>query len=900
VIKSASVIALLVLAFVIARPVPAELQVRAEYDVGALGLLQSLRRLQTTASVMHTGAHPDDEDSALIARLARGDYARVVYLSLNRGEGGQNTIGSELFEPLGIIRTEELLQARRLDGGQQLFTRAFDFGFSRTRAESTAIWGEEPLLDDMVRAIRTFRPLVVISRFSGTPADGHGHHQLAGYLTPIAVARAADPAAFPAQIAEGLRPWRTLKVYVGEGFQPSASQPGQAPALRIDTGRFDPLLGRSYFEIAMEGRSQHRSQHQGALELRGPRTSGVRLLSSLVDGANAATGDSVFSGLDTSIAGIPQLAGAPAGTLSADLTAIQGAVDNAIAAYRPFAPADIIAPLAQGRRALTAAQSHVGTIPLDPGIKADLDFQLTLKAAEFDEALTRAAGVVIDTLADRETVAPGETFNVTVQAFYPPGSPVEVGAVQLRAPAGWHVETGDAPAARSVQSIGRGGAEIARNTTRFRVTVPPDALPTEPYWLTKPRNGALFEWPAGSPKGQPFGPSPLQAVIASRIGGAEVTRTQDVEFRFADPARGELRRRLDVVPPISVAVNDPLIITQAVPQRTTREVIVGAENLVPATQKGSLTLRVPDGWSVKPIEQPFSLDAAGDRMSARFTLSIPASAAVKEYRLEAIATVGDHRYTQTLHTIAYPHIQTHRFYTPAVADVQVIKLRVPSVRVGYVMGTGDDVASAIRLMGIPVTLLDSDALTTGDLSRFDTIVVGIRASEVRPDFVANHKRLLQWVESGGTLIVQYQAPDYAERGLPPYPARIAPPTNDARVTDERAPVSILQPEHQVFTTPNRIAVEDWSGWVQERSVNDWTTFDPRYTALLESHDPGATPQRGGEEIARIERGYYVYTAYAWFRQLPAGVPGAYRLFANLLALGEQHRTPPRSRPASKP
>ncbi len=271
-------------------------------------------------------------------------------------------------------------------------------------------------------------------------------------------------------------------------------------------------------------------------------------------------------------------------------------------------------------------------------------------------------------------------------------------------------------------------------------------------------------------------------------------------------------------------------------------------------------------------------------------LTIPPAPAAGSFRLEAVATVGDRHYSQTLRTIAYSHIQTRRFYTPADATVAVIKLSVPAVRVGYIMGTGDDVASTIKLMGVPVTMLDADALSTGDLSRFDTIVVGIRASESRPDFIANHKRLLEWVNSGGALIVQYQAPDYADRGLPPFSARIAPPTNDARVTDEHAPVTVLDPSHPAFTTPNRIVDSDWSGWVQERSVNDWTTFDPRYTALLESHDPDVAPQRGGEVVARVGRGFYVYTAYAWFRQLPAGVPGAYRLFANLLALGQEHRT----------
>ena len=882
----------LVVAFAVAMVLPATplMQVRAEYDIGVLGLQQALLRLPQTASVLHTGAHPDDEDSALIARLARGDHARVAYLSLNRGEGGQNTIGPELFEPLGVIRTEELLQARRLDGGQQFFTRAFDFGFSKTREETEAFWGEEPILDDMVRAIRTFRPLVVISRFTGTAADGHGHHQESGYLTPIAVTRAADPAAFPDQLAEGLRPWRVLKVYVGAG--PQATGDPNA-TVRVDTGAFDPLLGRTYYEIAMEGRSQHRSQHQGALELRGDRSSVLRLLDSIVKPGLTGGTDGLFAGIDTSIAGIAQLAGAPSGTLSAEFAPVQAAVDRALTTYKPFSPADTIPALTEGLAALRIAQARVPRLGVDDSIKAELVFRLKLKADDFEDAIVRAAGLVVDPLADRETVAPGQAAAVTVRSFFPAGAPVQVLGAALHAPDGWDVESGAAPAAPAGGGPGgvRGG-ETAQHTAQFRVTVSSDAVPSQPYWLTTPRTGALLAWPDGSPKGEPFGPSLLDASVDARINGVLLTLHRPVEFRSADPARGELRRRVDVVPALSVAMNDPLMIVPVSPRTTEREVVVRAEALTPAALHGTIRLQVPSGWTVRPADAPLSLEAAGERATARFTIGVPASAAAGEYRVDALATVGDRLYRQTLQTIAYPHIQTHRLYTPALANVRVVALAVPSVRVGYVMGTGDDVAAAIKLMGVPVTMLDAEALTSGDLSPFDTIVIGIRASETRPDFVANHKRLLQWVESGGALIVQYQAPDYADRQLPPFPARIAPPTNDARVTDERAPVTILKPDHPAFTTPNRIDVSDWADWVQERSVNDWTTFDPRYTGLLESQDPGSPPQRGGEDIAQVGRGVYVYTAYAWFRQLPAGVPGAYRLFANLLALGQAHRQAP--------
>ena len=839
--------------------------------------MQSLLRLQTTASVLHTGAHPDDEDSALIARLARGDHARVAYLSLNRGEGGQNTIGPELFEPLGVIRTEELLQARRLDGGQQLFTRAFDFGFSKTRAETAAFWGEETVLEDMVRAIRTFRPLVVVSRFAGTPADGHGHHQLAGYLTPIAVARAGDPQAFPDQLAEGLRPWRTFKVYASEGFRPAT---GDAPAtLRLDTGHFDPLLGRSYFEIAMEGRSQHRSQHQGALELRGDRTTGVRLLTSSV---SAGITDPLFAGIDTSITGIARLAGAPPGTMSAELEGVQSAAEQSVSQFAPLKPGGVVPFLIAGLRAVRAAQARTAGLPIDAPVKAELAFRLSLKAADFEDALTRAASLIVDPLADRETVTPGDVLTVAVRTFIS-DVPVQIVDVRIDAPGGWSVESIDPPDARSGGGPGR-FVENPKHAAYFRVTVPPGAAPTQPYWLTEPREGALFTWPAGSSKGEPFSPALLEAVVVVNIEGIRMALRRPVEFRAVDPARGELRRRIDVVPVISVAVNEPLIVVPLPSRRTAteREVVIRADNLVAAKAEGTFTLQVPPGWSVRPTRAPFSLEAAGERAMARVTVVVPASALAGEYRVEAVATTGGRAYHDTLRTVAYPHIQTHRLYVPATMNVRVMDLAVPTVRVGYVMGTGDDVPAAIGLMGIPVTLLDSDALTSGDLSHFETIVIGIRASEVRPDFVANHKRLLRWVQDGGALIVQYQQPDYVDRQLPPFPARVG-----ARVTEEGAPVVILAPDHPAFTTPNRISAADWLNWVQERSVNNWSTFDGRYTSLLESHDSGEAAQQGGEVIAQIGRGVYVYTAYAWFRQLPAGVPGAYRLFANLLALGRR-------------
>ncbi len=376
---------------------------------------------------------------------------------------------------------------------------------------------------------------------------------------------------------------------------------------------------------------------------------------------------------------------------------------------------------------------------------------------------------------------------------------------------------------------GRGAPETARHEATFAVAVPADARPTEPYWLAMARQGALFNWPDDAPKGQPFGAPPLEAIVETAIGTSTITLRRPVEFRTADPVRGELRRRVDVVPAISVAVDASLAVVPTSGSSTRRDVIVEAENLSRSGLQGTLRIRVPAGWSVEPAEAQLELTRAGERASARFAVTVPARAAAGRYNLEATASARGVDYTRTATTIAYPHIQTHRLYTKAVTGVEVLDLRTSQVKVGYITGTGDEVAAAIRLMGLPVTLLDADMLAMGDLSQFDTIVVGIRAAEVRPDFVANHRRLMQFVENGGALIVQYQPPDYPSRGLPPFPAEVG-----TRITDENAQVTLLQPGHRVFTTPNRIVPSDWNAWVQERSVNSWATFDPRYVPARRS------------------------------------------------------------------
>ncbi|MFI5079083.1 MAG: PIG-L family deacetylase, partial [Vicinamibacteria bacterium] len=498
---------------------PAGAQVRPIYDMGAAGLVQLLERLRTTASVLHTGAHPDDEDSSFLARMARGDHARAGYLSLNRGEGGQNIIGTELFDALGVIRTEELLQARRLDGGEQFFTRSFDYGFSKTRAEAAAKWDEQAVLGDMVRVIRGFRPFVVYARFSGTPQDGHGQHQMAGYLTPLAFRAAADPAQFPEQIAEGLRPWQAKKLYRGAPFR---ADPANPPTTDVQTGIVDRALGRTYAEIAAEGRSQHKSQEMGGIEPMGPAASGLILLSPAPAAGAVARERSVFDGLDVSLPGLAAIAGLPAGSLGAELAAIETAARQALSTYQPLDPSRIVPPLADGLAATRAARRALQGLDASRDAKADADFLLAVKERDFTDALVRAAGVVVDPLSDTETVTPGGSLTVSARTFLANPGLVTLTGTVLRVPAGWRVAPAPPPANTPNQGP-PGRREVPTDEACYAVTVAANAPLTQPYFLREPRRGDMYQWPASADRSMPFDAPLLTAEVSAQIGGQAVT-----------------------------------------------------------------------------------------------------------------------------------------------------------------------------------------------------------------------------------------------------------------------------------------------------------------------------------------------------------------------------------------
>ena len=851
-------------------PLATKAQVRPIYNNGAIGLGQMLKRLQTTASVMHTGAHPDDEDSGLLAYLARKEQARTSYLALNRGDGGQNVIGDELFEPLGVIRSEELLQARRLDGGEQLFTRVMDYGFSKKREEAARIWGEELTLGDMVRAIRLFRPLVIISRFSGTPVDGHGQHQLAGYLTPIAFKAAADPKMFPEQFKEGLKPWQVKKLYVSQSFQQNANN---VPTLTINTGEYDSLIGRSYFEISMEGRSQHKSQEMGVLELRGKQTSGMRLIENLGNKSDKESG--VFDGLDTSIKGIAALTNNSEESFAKKLAELQETAETALKSYEPFAPQKLVPALAKGYKQAVEAEWSTRN--------PDSKMLLRQKQNEFAKALQMAGSVVVDALFDTETIVAGDSANVGVRVFAPENADLKVKAVSLKTPKGWTAETSPEPTQQ--ENNFRPRRENAFNASFFTIVSAKDAKSTEPYWLENPRNkNYTFDWSApDAAKNLPFQPALVTAEIKMEIGGQEITVEREVQYRYSDDIRGELRRDLNVVPAISISLDQKILIVPTGSRPQKKRLVMSITNYSQKPIRGMVSLNFNSSKELKytASSPTFDLKSKGEKTAITFDVEIPAKGKAEEFEIYGQAMVGEGLYTQEMQTIAYPHIQTHRLYSRAMTKVNVLDLKIAPVKVGYIMGSGDKVSQAIQRMGLDVSMLSEKDLSTGDLARFDTIVVGIRASQVRPDFVANNGRLNDFVKNGGTLIVQYQQNEYVRMNLPPLPAKM---DSNIRTVEENAPVKILQPTNPVFNFPNKITDADFANWVQERNLYTFTSFDDKYIPLLETHDEGEAESSGGMLYAEIGKGKYIYTAYSWFRQLPVGNSGAYRIFANMLSL----------------
>jgi LmbE family N-acetylglucosaminyl deacetylase len=844
---------LLIIAALLAVPKAPFRGAEISEDRGAMGLAQVLNRLDVIGSVLHTGAHPDDENSALLAWLARGQGVRTAYLSATRGEGGVNLIGSELFEALGVIRTEELYGARRLDHAQQFFTPNYEFGFSKSADDTFSKWPRDQVLGDFVRVIRYFRPEIIISRFTGTPRDGHGHHQVAGIITQEAFKVAADPSRYP----EYGKPWQAKKLYLNGGMGNEQNPP---PGPSINVGEFDPALGRSYSQVASEGRSLHRSQAQGSAQDPGPRQTRLQLVQNTI---NSTVDAPLFQGVLYKLPDLAQLEPALEPRL-ADLEQRIVALRQKVNLIRP---SEIVPDLASALRVFQQLKANASN--------EHVQFLLQQKEEDFHEALRLAAGLVFDVLVSDDTVVPGQEFNLTVSVIN--GGPLTFGSFRpvTELPPGWTI-TADG----TTGSLQPG----QRLDQKFKVKVGTKADFTQPYWLRQPRSGDRFVWPTVPPGTLPADEVLLRTQGELEYQGATIVMKKAADFRRVDRVVGEQRVALKVVPALSVVVS-PEIAMVPVKGMRRKEFTVTVENQQPGVMTGEVSLILPAGFNDAPASRSFNITQQGEKASLQFMVSVPAAAG--DYVVRAVAKSGGLEFNNGYTTIAYPHIETRNVYAPAESKVEVFDVATTVSSVGYVEGTGDAIPDALRQLGITVTMLSPKDIATGDLSKYPAIVLGVRAYAVRDDLRAYNKRLLDYVANGGTLVAQYnRANEVGNTQIAPYPITMANvnQNNTERVTHEDAPVKILDPASAILNVPNKISEKDFDGWVDERGTFFLRSWDGQYSAPLETADPGEAGRAGGLVAAKYGKGTYIYTGYSFFRELPAGVKGAYRLFANLVSV----------------
>lgn len=797
----------------------------------AAALQQALDQLQVLGSVLYVAAHPDDENTAALACFSKGRNLRTAYLSLTRGGGGQNLIGTEQGDALAVLRTQELLAARRLDGAEQYFTRAVDFGFSKTPEETLAIWGHEAVLADVVWTLRKLRPDVIITRFSPQPGGTHGHHTASAILALEAFTAAADPARFPEQLAQ-VRPWQAKRI-LWNSFRPQAERERQLPGsyVTLDVGQYDPLLGKSYTELAAESRSMHRSQGFGALAGRGERLEYFDLL------AGQPFKTELLEGVDLSWGRLP--GGAPVGEL----------LSKARSAYRPEHP-EAIVPL------LLDAKAALERLAPEPWVE--------VKRAELTEALRCAAGIWAEAIAERQSTAVGEPLPVKASILVRGKLPLTLERVTL----------GEVRDKRLPLAVNQPVTE------RFELTLPPGTAISQPYWLREPRWEGLDAAAPPALAGLAEGPPIASATFRLSAQGTPFELTVPVRYRFRDPVLGERYHPVAALPPVMVNLEEPVQIFGDGAAREVAMVVVAGK----AKAAGQLRLQAPVGWRVAPEVLSFSLAAPGDEVRLTARLTPPATAQAGELGVR-VTLDGASFPAQGVVRVAYPHLPLQTFFPPARAKAVRLDLRREGRRIGYIMGAGDEVPRSLRPLGYEVDLLTDEALASADLSGYDAIVLGIRAFNTRPRLAQLHGRILDYVAAGGTEVVQYNVDQgLVTPELGPFPFRLS----RTRVCEEAAPVTFLAPDHPALNWPNRITPADFQGWVQERGLQFAEAWDPRYLPLLATGDPGEPASGGGLLVAAHGKGRFVYTGLSFFRQLPAGVPGAYRLFANLLALGQRH------------
>ncbi len=919
---------------------------------GHVSLGLALRKLTVSGTFMQAPAHPDDETNALFAYFGYGLGLRVIDLQNNRGDGGQNEIGPELFHDMAVLRTSELLAAHRIDGAEQYFTRAIDYGYSFDPEEVINKWGRKEIVGDYVRLIRTLRPDVTLT-MNIQGGGGDRAHEATTVLFRDAYKAAGDPNMYPEQIREeGLRPWQPKKLYfpggrgaipagggrgaagasgaapaaggrgagaagrggrggaagasggqqvaagrggpgAGRGAQGASGAPAGPPMTPVNTQMYDTLLGRTYAEIGSDARSYHKCQGANGLPPlpggAGGRGGGgfgggggYALQDTTIPGQLQKVETSMLDGVDYSLTALASYAGAnPPAALSAALVGILSDAKQAQKFFADGNDAATAAPVEAGLVALRALRAKLPSMGLNDTARYEIDYRLKTKERDYEDAVLAANGVTFDAIADDGLVIPGQPIRLSLLAVNRGAGDLNVTGVSI---AGFDSPAACAPATTKKDAV---------YTCTSEAHIPKDAKPTTPYFTDNywkhTDNLAMQIFDPSVEFGVPFAPSPFRVTFHMKFGNAEVTKELPVEYRYVkDLYFGDKRMELNVVPDFSVKVDPGLAVIPAPngAKSVAREIHVTVTNGIKGTAQAAVALELPAGWKATPASVPLAFAHEDESLSARFEVTAPATVKVGQYSLHAVVTsaaTGDRKFSTGYKEIEYPHIQRRQVIEQAETTLKVVDVKViPNIKVGYINGVGDQVPPALEQLGAKVSFIDQDEMAFGDLSKHDVIITGVRAYERRADLRAYNRRLLDYAERGGTVIVQYNKMEFNQAEYGPYPAKVS----SNRITDERAPVNLLVPGDQVFNFPNKIGPPTWEKWTQERGLYFLGEKDPKYVDLVAMTDP--FKDNPGEKLgslveAKFGKGRWFYLGLGLWRQLPAGTDGAYQLLANLIS-----------------
>lgn len=796
-------------------------------------ILQSLKKLNTVGSVLYIAAHPDDENTRLLGYLAKERNLRTGYLSLTRGDGGQNLIGKEQGEPLGLIRTQELLAARRIDGAEQFFTRANDFGFSKNPKETFSIWNKDSILADVVLAIRKFKPDVIICRFPTTGEGGHGHHTASAILALEAFDAAADPSKFPEQLTY-TQVWQAKRIFWNT-FNFGGTNTTAPDQLKIDVGVFNPLLGKSYGEIAADSRSMHKSQGFGSAKARGESIEYFKQLK----GDKAST--DLFEGINQTWGRFTSTA------------YLQKTIDDCIKKYNPQSPEKIISDLVAIYKQLKQLDES------DVNIK----YWKQLKLKETETLLLTCSGLWAEAYAADYKAVPGNDVFITTQIIVRNNCEVKLNSISFFNQA----DTATAKILKQNELLTFKHKEKLASTTPF----------SNPYWLNEKHAIGMYAVNNKQLIGKPENDGFAKVIFDVSIYDLNLKIERGLVYKYTDPVKGEVYRPFEILPPATINISDKVFVFSSDnPKDVTFTVKANSTNV-----NGTVQLKVPEGWIVQIKNPDFKLVANGDEAIVEATITPKKNST--DGKLQATLNINGTTFTKSIKRIEYDHIPYQFILSDAEAGLVHVDLKKTGNIIGYIPGAGDDVPACLKQIGYDVTILTDELLAKENLSKYNCIVTGVRAYNTNERLQIYYTKLMDYVKNGGNLVVQYNTnsrigPVGTKVG--PYPFTIS----RDRVTDDNAEVRFTNPKHTVLNYPNIITQKDFGGWVQERGIYFASDIDKNYETIFSINDPDEKASEGSLIIGKYGKGNFVYTGLVFFRELPAGVPGAYRLFTNLLSL----------------